>query len=310
MINTDLAPIVLFVYNRVEHTKNTLLSLAENYLAKESTLYIFSDGPKNEETSSSVNEVRNLIGEMQSQHLFKKVIVVESEVNKGLAKSIIDGVSEVLERHEKVIVSEDDLVYSKDFLQFMNDALDFYKDQAGIGSITGYNPLKRLPVTSEVTDVFLVPRNCSLGWATWKKVWNQIDWSPTEQYKSFRKNFSARRKFNVTGLDRARRLDNQMQRDAKSWSIIFGFNLFLLDLLTVYSSKSKLIHMGWDGTGTHSGTLGEVDKFNSTVEEGGRPYRFGAAIENKAYVKAVRNIYGNSLILKLKEIYSVIRNNV
>ncbi|MDR2521309.1 MAG: hypothetical protein LBC72_01970, partial [Spirochaetaceae bacterium] len=43
---TELAPVVLFVYNRPEHTLQTLEALKKNTLASESILYIFADGPK------------------------------------------------------------------------------------------------------------------------------------------------------------------------------------------------------------------------------------------------------------------------
>jgi len=40
------APIVLFVYNRPIHTQKTIDALTNNDLAKDSALFIFSDGPK------------------------------------------------------------------------------------------------------------------------------------------------------------------------------------------------------------------------------------------------------------------------
>jgi hypothetical protein len=42
----NLAPIVLFVYNRTEITRQTVDALRKNIYASESDLYIFSDGPK------------------------------------------------------------------------------------------------------------------------------------------------------------------------------------------------------------------------------------------------------------------------
>ena len=42
------APIVLFVFNRIDHTKKTIEALKKNILAIESELFIFSDGAKNE----------------------------------------------------------------------------------------------------------------------------------------------------------------------------------------------------------------------------------------------------------------------
>ena len=40
------APVVLFVYNRLDHTMNVIDSLAKNELAEETDLYVFSDAAK------------------------------------------------------------------------------------------------------------------------------------------------------------------------------------------------------------------------------------------------------------------------
>ena len=44
----SLAPVVLFVYNRLEATKATIECLKENYDAEKSDLFIFSDNAKKE----------------------------------------------------------------------------------------------------------------------------------------------------------------------------------------------------------------------------------------------------------------------
>ena len=117
------APIALFVYNRPDHTQQTIVSLQKNTLAKNSNLYIFSDGPKTEKDIPKVNEVRQFLKNING---FKSVTVIERKSNWGLAKSIIEGVSEIINLYERVIVLEDDIVTSNTFLSFMNGALNFY----------------------------------------------------------------------------------------------------------------------------------------------------------------------------------------
>src|SRR3990167_9660533 len=109
-----MAPIVLFVYNRLRHTRKTIEALKENYLAKDSDVFIFSDGPKNEIDKPGVEEVRNYVKTISG---FRSVNVVEREKNLGLANSIISGVTEVVNKFGKVIVLEDDLVTSPYFLK-------------------------------------------------------------------------------------------------------------------------------------------------------------------------------------------------
>ncbi|MBD3843276.1 MAG: glycosyltransferase [Campylobacterales bacterium] len=84
----DLAPIVLFVYNRPRHTKQTVEALQNNELANESELFIYSDAPKNENVVAKVNKVREYIKTIDG---FKKVTIIERDKNWGLANSIIDG---------------------------------------------------------------------------------------------------------------------------------------------------------------------------------------------------------------------------
>ena len=135
-----LSPIILFVYNRPEHTKKTINALLNNKLAVESTLIIFSDGFKNEKDIDDVLKVREVIKNISG---FKYLKIVEREKNFGLANSVISGVTEIIEEYGKAIVLEDDILTSKYFLNFMNEFLDLFKKEKKIYSISGYNfPIK------------------------------------------------------------------------------------------------------------------------------------------------------------------------
>src|SRR4051812_3548315 len=99
----NLAPIVLFVYNRPDHTIKTIKNLQKNLLAKESNLYIFSDAPKSDFQIESVAKVREIIKDIDG---FKNVNLILGETNKGLAKSVIYGVTDIINKYGKVIVLE------------------------------------------------------------------------------------------------------------------------------------------------------------------------------------------------------------
>ena len=98
---SDYAPIVLFVYNRLNHTKQTIEALKKNLKADQSELYIYSDGAKDKDNFEKVTLVRNYINNIDG---FKNIKIIEREENFGLAKSIIDGVGKVLDLHVKIIV--------------------------------------------------------------------------------------------------------------------------------------------------------------------------------------------------------------
>ena len=71
----SLAPVCLFVYNRIYQTRQTISALQNNFLAKESELIIFSDGPKNEEDRKLVDAVRDYIKIVGG---FKSVVLYQS----------------------------------------------------------------------------------------------------------------------------------------------------------------------------------------------------------------------------------------
>lgn len=249
-----LVPIVIFTFNRLDHIKKTISALAKNYLASDSELYIFSDGPRNSDEKIKVDEVRKYLKSIEG---FKKVIIIESEKNKGLARSIIDGVTEVINKYGRIIVLEDDLVTSRYFIEYMNEALALYEDRKDIWSISGYTPNVKIPNDYE-DEVYLIRRGASWGWATWKDRWELNDWE-IKDYKEFKKDRNRIKAFNTAGSDMSPMLNDQMEGRINSWAIRWGYNQFKRDMWTVYPINSLVKNIGNDLSGTHTSI---TDKYN------------------------------------------------
>lgn len=244
------APIIIFVYNRADHFIETYNALAACKESKESELFIFSDGAKNEAGKEKVSEVRAAVAAIKDAGDFKTVTVTESPVNKGLATSVIFGVTEIINKYGKVIVVEDDCKVSPLFLGYMNNALDYYKDNKKIGSIAGYTPMIDLPDDYR-NDVFAAYRSCSWTWATWKDRWEGVDWELKEM-DDFYKSPKLIRKLNSNGSDRFMRLYRQTKGNGSSWSVRFGAHLVKNNLITVYPRFSYNSNIGCDESGVHS----------------------------------------------------------
>ena len=244
-----LSPILLFAYNRADHLAQTYEALKNCPEAKDSELFVFSDGAKNEASEKGVNEVRTFLKSIDNTDDFAGVHIIESPTNKGLATSIIDGVSEVIDRFGRVIVLEDDCVPSVHFLRFMNNCLDCFEGDKRIGAIAGYTPDFGLPEAYS-RDVFTSYRSCSWGWATWADRWADVDWDFSERKAYFKPSFV--RKFNSSGSDRFMRLYRQSKGNGSSWSVRFGAHLVKNDQLTVYPRYSYIRNIGCDESGVHS----------------------------------------------------------
>lgn len=258
MNSQQLTPICLFTYNRLSETIKTLEALKNNFLAKQSDLFIFSDGGKNYEDLEKILKVRKYLHSVSG---FKSITIFESKINKGLANSVIAGVSKVLENHDKIIVFEDDLVSSPNFLDFLNQALKFYKNDNNIFSISGYT--LNLPSLPGTKDYYFGYRASSWGWGIWKDRWNQIDWNVSD-YDNFKNNKKAIKKFKRGGSDLPRMLKYQITGKIDSWAIRFCYHQFKNNLLTVFPSKSKLISIGFSDEATN--TVG-TKRFNTHLDE-------------------------------------------
>ncbi|MGD8351030.1 MAG: glycosyltransferase [Gammaproteobacteria bacterium] len=236
------APIVVFTFNRPEHTRATLESLAQNAEFGQSRLYIYCDGARNDAEVSRVEETRRLAHEWP--HPDKTVI--ERERNWGLAGSIIDGVTSVCNAHGSVIVLEDDMVISRYFLEYMNAALEKYRDDERVICIHGYSfPIDGLPET-----YFIKGANCQ-AWATWQRGWNLFEADARKLYQELgRKNLMNR--FEFYGAYPYRRLlRDQINGRVDSWAVRWYASALIHDKLTLYPGRSLIQNIGWDGSGRH-----------------------------------------------------------
>ena len=243
-------PAVLFVYNRPDHTKATLDALARNELAKTTELFVFSDGAKSEEDAASVAAVRELVGRQSG---FASINLIEREHNLGLATSIINGVTELFDLYDSLIVLEDDLVTSPNFLTYMNASLAHYRDDASAFSITGHTfPAEFLHIPDGYPfDTYSGCRCSSWSWGTWRDRWSRIDWG-MNYFGCFSSDHSAQIAFNRGGSDMSTLLKLQHEGKINSWAIRFCYAHHENDMHCIYPIKTLVRNIGLDYSGTHS----------------------------------------------------------
>ncbi len=225
-----------------------------NNQADNSRLYIFCDGAKAQTSTEEIKAVVETRKVVREKKWCKEVFIFESEENKGVAGSIIEGVTDVLDIYDKVIVLEDDLLTSRHFLTYMNKALDYYQDRCGVFSISADRPpynLFHIPDSYEY-DVFASLRFYSTGWGTWKDRWNKVDWS-MKNLDDFLAKPEQVKAFNRGGEDLTRLLLLQQDNKIDSWAIRFIFAHFNNHAVSILPCRSYIDNIGFDGTGIHSG---------------------------------------------------------
>ena len=253
MNSYKLAPIILFVYNRPDHTRRTIEGLLSNPDASESNLYIFADGPQNAasvEDKKNIEEVRKYIHTITG---FKKVIIEESEKNRGLANSTIYGCSKVINLFGRMIMMEDDDIPTPFFLSYVNRCLDKFEHDENIWCVSGYVDNGIIPSTENTDDLFLVNRPSSWGFGTWKRCWDKVIWD-VDILKGLFSHHDLVKGYNKWGgLDSSKIMFSFFEGKSSSWSIRYNFAAYLTDSKTILPNKSLINNIGCDGSGTHCG---------------------------------------------------------
>lgn len=289
-MNNDLAPIVLFVYNRPWHTQQTVEALQKNQLAKDSELFIYSDAAKNESVKLAVDEVRRYI---KSINGFRKVTIIERDKNWGLADSIIDGVTTIVNKLGKIIVLEDDLVTSPYFLTFMNEALDFYKFEEKVWHISGWN----YPVEiEEIADAFLWRVMNCWGWATWADRWQYFEKDTGKIIDEFKKEDI--KSFNLEGVeDFFSQVIANKNNQINTWAIFWYASIFKSKGLCLNPVKTLVDNIGHDGTGVHCST----DKYHVDHIKVSSDFNVEVAKikENPIYVEAIQDYLKKPLLVRM-----------
>ena len=290
----NLAPIIVFCYNRPKHLEQTLDALSRNELADQSTLYIYCDGPKegaSEDMRQKIADVRQVARKCQ---WCKEVHIVETEKNKGLANSVISGVTEIINRYNRVIVLEDDLVTSPYFLTYMNHSLDFYETYDSVFSIGAYNfPTSQVRIPADYSfDNYVCLRSCSWGWGTWKNRWNKVDWS-MQLFDSYKTDTAMMRALNRLGDDFAPMMQMQQNGLVDSWSVRCGFTHFVHHAVAMIPCKSYVRNIGVDGSGVHCGNNSdtyEIDLSNSVKN----PYLLDVLYEDDRIINAFYSAFSHA----------------
>lgn len=245
----NFSPIVLFAYNRPTHTQRTLDALAANPEAKDSELIIFCDGPKIKLTDTDLNRINQVVAIANSEKRFKKVEVRVASTNKGLAQSIIDGVSEIVEKYGSVIVLEDDIETSSGFLKYMNDALTTYKDNESVMHISGY----MYPNNQNLPETFFYNVPLCWGWATWSRSWKHFNSDGIFLWNQLKN------KHLLSNLDKfgsdylSSQLADNITGKLQTWFVKWHASVVLQNGYTLFPKQSLVQNFGFDNTGEHNG---------------------------------------------------------
>lgn len=280
-MSNDCAPIVVSVYDRLEHLRQCIDSLKQDPRSRESVLYVVSDGPHREAHRAKVMSVRDYIEEIAG---FRRVVPVFRHDNMGSHESIKTAIDDIIDTHGRLIFLEDDNVVAPNFVSFVNDGLDFYRDDLSIFSICGYNYPVKMP-SSYPHAVYKLQGYSAWGVGLWADRWRRITWNLKGFDQLTRRQ---KRKLRHVGDLQFELISQDAQYGLIHGDVIIIYNMFIHQQYSVFPVLSKVRNTGHDGSGEHCG-LSSI--YANQLLDARTPYSFVEKLEPNSSINRLAREY-------------------
>lgn len=250
--NIDIAVAMIF-FNR----SDTLEKVFEQVrIARPSKLFLIQDGPR----KGNKNDIEGI---KACREVFEGKIdwdcdVYEdySEENLGCGMRVYSGIKNAFEKVDKLIILEDDCVPSQSMFPFCKEVLDKYADDKRICSISGMNHMGEY--NSNGCDYFFCSTGTIWGWATWKRVWDDMDYEMTFQNDEYAMrmfdsmNYNPYVKKSIKQLGETRRKQWDSTHKLTAWTYQFRMIRHLQSQLVIVPTKNLMSNIGITGDATHA----------------------------------------------------------
>lgn len=293
-MSKELAPVVVYTYSRLKHLQQTVSALQQNYMAKDTILYVISDGPKNSDHKKQINALRNYVDAITG---FKEVVRVYRDKNMGALGSVYDAEGRIVSDHGRIISMEDDNISSKNFLNFMNQGLAAYENDENIFSICGYCPPIEIP-DSYVDEYWVYHWNLSWGYATWKNKYYKIH-PLINNYRDFKREGLLKVIRKMGGLYIEDALLRDYRRKAIFPDAILCAKMTQQGFKSIIPAISKVKNIGSDGSGISKSTLA---KKNDVILDDRNITDFSFSdirLDNDILIKQATKFYNGSLVTRI-----------
>lgn len=290
--------LTVFAFNRPEHLKRTLDSLAKNIGVDRLDLHIFCDGPRFAADTSAVDSVRSVAHAARG---FGPTRIHASPSNRGLANSVIAGMTTIFSEYEQALVFEDDIVSHPRAVEFLTSSLDFYEEFPRVFSVSAYSvgPGKLTIPDGYRYSSFFSHRGSSWGWATWRRSWEKTIWE-LDYVDDLLADPFRRRSFAQAGTDLEVLLQQQRAGTVDSWAIRFHYSMFRQGGCCLFPIDSLVRNIGFDSHATHkkSGRRFDVELHSADGEFRFAPEVFVDSALSHSYAK----VHGDSPLRKVKRV--------
>ena len=298
------SPVLIIVYNRLQHLQKCVQSLSTCDLSDETVVYISSDAAYKIQDECQINEIRKYI---QSIGSFKKVVPIFHQTNKGLVKAIRDSVDIIFKEHDEFIFLEDDNIVAVDFLRYMNAGLQFYKSNPRVISVSGFSHAVFFDVDpSQINQTYFTSRHCPWGFATWKEKYLDDNQYSLSEIKLDLEDNRFIAELNKIGIDLLPSFKNILQQGKMlSADYLFVYHMIKNNLVTVAPYTTKSFNTGNDGSGTRTKRSDKFVNFDINRLSNKVPFLFNEDIDsnlNNTFNERINNTNTSRLKMRLDKL--------
>ena len=247
-------PVALFTFKRFD-TLERIINVFRD--AKISKLYLFSDGPRNEQEKEQVFSTREQLLKMIDWDC--EIIKMFSDTNQGVFNQIGMGAIEVFKREEMAIFVEDDNLPEKTFFRYCEEMLNKYKNDENVLWVCGTNYETESDYLD--TDYVFTKHMLPCGWASWSHKF------PKHYLTSFSILNDRKNRKKIRKSYESKWLYKQQMRSFKcekyredhgrrfaSWDFHMALTIRYFGLFGIAPKYNQIRNIGIDEFSTHGGT--------------------------------------------------------
>lgn len=244
-------PVLLITFNRPDYTQEVFNVIRK---IKPISFYVAMDGPREgkPEDITAQSKIRDIISSVDWDC---DVHTLYQKNNLGCGFGPATAISWALKDEDRVIVLEDDCVPNESFFAFCDEMLERYKNDTRVGMISGRSHQHGC-VYFEKQDYIFSHYAHTLGWATWKRCWDDFDiWM--KDYPQFLETGGAlnvlpikesAKKTNKRLLKMYKHIDKEVTH---SWDSQGGYVFLKNNQLGIVPSRNLIQYIGFYGTHDH-----------------------------------------------------------
>lgn len=257
-------PVLFIIFNRPD---TTALVFEEIRKARPPQLFVAGDGPRDNRPGEDIlcQKTRDIIKNVDWSC---EVKTLYQEKNLGCKLGVSTAINWFFKNIEQGIILEDDCLPNPSFFEFCEVMLEKYKNEEGIGVISGSNFVQEetlREINPEKNEYYFIRPIYIWGWATWRRSWDKYDikmrsWPNAKKQGYIDKVFKNKNVANFYN----HLFQYAYVGGAKTWDIQWLFSCLRNNMLCIVPPRNIISNIGVNGT--HSNEQGQSYLMNMYTE--------------------------------------------